>query len=474
MERSAEKMLAEIEHALFPSVEDGNSSQDLFYVESNIHYPFVIHHDASDSLHVLSFLELKFPGLTFLCHYDVCAIKHHRLLFHAIPKKSRSNMNDLKTVKGDYDNETKIEMTEEVGGEGEASEGCDEEIDVESSEYRVMEYMRKSFVHPLAWHEMTSKRTSQTVEDMNSMSFGSLLGVDIATLYDHYYQSIHAVCSNSLLATLALPKNVLFHVKSLEDRLNLAILPCQSFHNQIFSLYRQESSSWKGETDLLSLDQGERDNSFENSYIALEDELSLDGEDNEEVDNELDNDNDGIENLSLPATLPTSMKDNLERWNEEYLQSNVKIVDFGNACWTYKHFTDDIQTREYRCPEVILGSNYDTSADIWSLACIIFEIATGDYLFDPRDGRNYGRDEDHLALMMELLGPMPRSLSSHGKYASDYFNRKGELRNIRNLKFWSLESVLMEKYHFNSQDASELASFLLPMLEVMDKSVYLL
>lgn len=31
---------------------------------------------------------------------------------------------------------------------------------------------------------------------------------------------------------------------------------------------------------------------------------------------------------------------------------SAKIVDFGNACWTYKHFTDDIQTRQYRAPEV--------------------------------------------------------------------------------------------------------------------------
>lgn len=32
--------------------------------------------------------------------------------------------------------------------------------------------------------------------------------------------------------------------------------------------------------------------------------------------------------------------------------AQCKIVDFGNGCWTYKHFTDDIQTRQYRCPEV--------------------------------------------------------------------------------------------------------------------------
>ena len=31
----------------------------------------------------------------------------------------------------------------------------------------------------------------------------------------------------------------------------------------------------------------------------------------------------------------------------------AKIVDLGNACYTYKHFTEDIQTRQYRSPEVI-------------------------------------------------------------------------------------------------------------------------
>jgi hypothetical protein len=32
--------------------------------------------------------------------------------------------------------------------------------------------------------------------------------------------------------------------------------------------------------------------------------------------------------------------------------ADCKIVDFGNACWTYKQFTSDIQTRQYRSPEV--------------------------------------------------------------------------------------------------------------------------
>ena len=61
-----------------------------------------------------------------------------------------------------------------------------------------------------------------------------------------------------------------------------------------------------------------------------------------------------------------------------------KIVDFGNACWVNEHFTDDIQTRQYRAPEVIIGAGYDTAADIWSYACLVFELLTGELLFDPR------------------------------------------------------------------------------------------
>jgi hypothetical protein len=147
-----------------------------------------------------------------------------------------------------------------------------------------------------------------------------------------------------------------------------------------------------------------------------------------------------------------------------YCDADIKIVDLGNACWTHKHFTDDVQTRQYRCPEVILGQSYHTQADIWSLACIIFEMLTGDLMFDPHAGKSWDRDEDHLAMMIELLGAFPRKMISTGKFTGEFFSRKGELRHIHHLKFWSLKDVLRDKYHFAEADAVEVADFLAPML----------
>lgn len=52
---------------------------------------------------------------------------------------------------------------------------------------------------------------------------------------------------------------------------------------------------------------------------------------------------------------------------------SVKIADLGNACWVNHHFTNDIQTRQYRSPEVILGAKWGASTDVWSMAAMVRE-----------------------------------------------------------------------------------------------------
>ncbi|XP_054285675.1 SRSF protein kinase 3-like [Macrosteles quadrilineatus] len=150
------------------------------------------------------------------------------------------------------------------------------------------------------------------------------------------------------------------------------------------------------------------------------------------------------------------------RWECEM---DVKIADLGNACWVDRHFTEDIQTRQYRSLEVLIGAGYNTSADIWSTACMAFELATGDYLFEPHSGEEYSRDEDHLAHIIELLGEIPRRIIKSGKQSQQFFNSKGELKHITGLKPWDLYDVLTEKYHWDPEEAKAFAAFLRPMLD---------
>lgn len=50
----------------------------------------------------------------------------------------------------------------------------------------------------------------------------------------------------------------------------------------------------------------------------------------------------------------------------------IKIADMGNATPIKKHFTPDIQTRQYRCPEVILGyRDWGPEVDVWSVGCMV-------------------------------------------------------------------------------------------------------
>ncbi|MFH4978328.1 hypothetical protein AB6A40_005037 [Gnathostoma spinigerum] len=143
---------------------------------------------------------------------------------------------------------------------------------------------------------------------------------------------------------------------------------------------------------------------------------------------------------------------------------SVKIADLGNACWTHHHFTEDIQTRQYRSLEVLLGAGYGPPADIWSTACMAFELATGDYLFEPHSGDTYSRDEDHLAHIIELLGSIPPNVFKKGKHWKAYFIKTGRLQHIHQLKPWPLVDVLTQKYDWTVEDAGQFASFLIPML----------
>uniref|UniRef100_A0A6G3MET7 non-specific serine/threonine protein kinase n=1 Tax=Henneguya salminicola TaxID=69463 RepID=A0A6G3MET7_HENSL len=89
--------------------------------------------------------------------------------------------------------------------------------------------------------------------------------------------------------------------------------------------------------------------------------------------------NDGFKNISLNNdTNRHSCDENyhnyeIEKDLEIYLMRKVyKIIDLGNAMNNKEYFDIPICTLEYRCPETIIGSTLNETADIWAAACMVF------------------------------------------------------------------------------------------------------
>jgi len=145
---------------------------------------------------------------------------------------------------------------------------------------------------------------------------------------------------------------------------------------------------------------------------------------------------------------------------------HIKISNFSNACYLNHHFSREIQTRQYRAPEIILGINYNETVDIWSLGCIVFELITGDCLFEPRQKNNsFSKDDDHLAQFIELLGKIPKNFALSGTESKRFFTKDGKLCRINTLHKRLLKDALIKKYHMKKKEAEKLNDFLLPMFE---------
>ncbi|KAL7397945.1 hypothetical protein ABVT39_002149 [Epinephelus coioides] len=83
----------------------------------------------------------------------------------------------------------------------------------------------------------------------------------------------------------------------------------------------------------------------------------------------------------------------------------LKILDFGLARQTESEMTGYVVTRWYRAPEVIFNwMHYSQTVDVWSAACILAEMITGQVLFPGHDSI------DQLKKILRLTGTPDSSL----------------------------------------------------------------
>mgnify|MGYP005991624797 CR=1 FL=1 len=85
----------------------------------------------------------------------------------------------------------------------------------------------------------------------------------------------------------------------------------------------------------------------------------------------------------------------------------VKVADLGSAFG--ERSADNVATpilvsRFYRAPEIIMGLLHSPALDVWALACVLYEMYTGDILFQGED------NNDMLHRVQCLRGRFPNKL----------------------------------------------------------------
>jgi serine/threonine-protein kinase SRPK3 len=153
----------------------------------------------------------------------------------------------------------------------------------------------------------------------------------------------------------------------------------------------------------------------------------------DESDEDLISDND----TNTASELDSGSNSELEP--EPELESNNKIVDHLKLPKVYiltpiitlsdmgscvdvngKKKPIGVQTKYYKSPEIILGLEYDTSCDVWALGCTIYELLTGNILFNPDD---YDIDKKRCLLhhICASLGGIPKELIDKSPFKQSFF-----------------------------------------------------
>ena len=101
-------------------------------------------------------------------------------------------------------------------------------------------------------------------------------------------------------------------------------------------------------------------------------------------------------------------------------RSGIRVIDFGSACYANRMMFRYIQSRFYRSPEVILGMEYTTAIDRWSLGCMLVELHCGMPIFDGRS------EPQQLQRFIGLLGPIPYRMLEAGDKTANFYMPPGQ------------------------------------------------
>jgi serine/threonine-protein kinase SRPK3 len=128
---------------------------------------------------------------------------------------------------------------------------------------------------------------------------------------------------------------------------------------------------------------------------------------------------------SIHKTIIEMMEENTENpymCDDKYIDNPIiKITDFGFFCHKSEKFNESFGTRYYMAPEIILMNECNEKVDIWALGCMLYELVTGEILFDPEGDEDRSTNSYHLEMMINLCGNFKRDNIKYAKNYNKYF-----------------------------------------------------
>ncbi|KAK3372150.1 serine protein kinase [Podospora didyma] len=108
----------------------------------------------------------------------------------------------------------------------------------------------------------------------------------------------------------------------------------------------------------------------------------------------------------------------------------IKLCDMGSAYLLTDRPAKPVTPRGLGAPELVLTGPVDETLDIWSFACLVFELVTGRPLFYiPGYGDEEDEKDQYLLAITAQLGALPDGIFQNWKRSSLYFTPEKKLFN---------------------------------------------
>lgn len=131
----------------------------------------------------------------------------------------------------------------------------------------------------------------------------------------------------------------------------------------------------------------------------------------------------------------------------------IKVIDYGSACFENRTVYSYIQSRFYRSPEVLLGYPYNAAIDMWSVGCVAAELFLGLPLFPGASEFNL------LQRIHETLGQPPDFIVANSTSGSKFFKRLGPQEEVPDgANRESSRYRLLSQDEFEAQEGAKVAT----------------